>query len=143
MPSAPSAPHRGRTARGVVRILAAAGLVVDAWVHARLAGPYDAVDAGLSQGMLFRVEAGLAALAALLVLVWRRPLGDAFAFLVAAGGLALLALYTTVDLGQFGPVPDMYYPVWTGDKKLAAAGQAVAALATGFLLLTRLRRPPA
>ncbi|PJN39388.1 hypothetical protein CG747_18285 [Streptomyces sp. CB02959] len=139
--SAPRGGRSGRAVRGLARLLAAAGPAADAAVHARLAGPYDAVVAGISQGVLFRVESGLAALAALLVLVWRHPRGDAFALLVAAGGLAVLVLYTAVGIGQLGPVPDMYYPVWTGDKKLVAASQIVTVLATGFLLLTGRRRP--
>ncbi|MEU5213124.1 hypothetical protein [Streptomyces sp. NPDC020742] len=123
----------------VARLLAAAGLALDAWVHAALAGRYDAITATLSQGTLFRVEAALAALAALLVLVLRRPGADAFAFAVAAGGLALLLFYTYVHPGRLGPVPDMYDPRWFGDKKLAALGQAVTVLATVPLLATRER----
>ena len=137
-----SVPERGRprrVARGVARLLAAAGLAVDAYVHARLAGRYDEVTATLGQGLLFRIDAALAVLAALLVLTWRRPAADTFAWLVATGGLALLLLYTYVDLGAPGPLPDMYEPGWSGEKKLAALAQAVAALATVFLLLTRPR----
>ncbi|MFG2491616.1 hypothetical protein ACGFSD_11240 [Streptomyces caniferus] len=139
-----SVPRRGRSsriARGVARLLAAAGLALDAYVHARLAGRYDEVTATISQGMLFRIEAALAALAALLVLVWRRPAADTFAWLVATGGLALLLLYTYVDIGAPGPLPDMYEPDWSADKRLAALAQAVAVLATVFLLLTRTRGP--
>lgn len=129
------------TGRRIARLLAAAGLALDAYFHADLAGRYDAVTATLSQGLLFRVEAAVAALAALLVLAWRRPAGDAFAWVVATGGLALLLLYTYVHVGQLGPVPDMYDPDWYGAKKVTALAQAVAALATGFLLLTRGRKP--
>ncbi|AOP49167.1 hypothetical protein [Streptomyces lydicus] len=131
----------GSTADGVARLLAAAGLALDAYVHARLAGQYDAITATISQGTLFRVEAALAALAALLVLLVRRPAADAFGFLVAAGGLALLLLYTYVDVGPLGPLPDMYEPFLTGDKQLTLVAQAVAVLATGYLLLTRERNP--
>ncbi|MFI1302582.1 hypothetical protein [Streptomyces sioyaensis] len=139
-----SVPGRGRArrvARGIARVLAAAGLAVDAAVHARLAAQYDAVTATIGQGTLFRVEAVLAALAALLVLVWRRPAADLFAWLVATGGLALLLLYTYVDVGTLGPVPNMYEPAWIRDKKIAALAQAVAVLATVFLLFTRARPP--
>ncbi|MFI0225485.1 hypothetical protein [Streptomyces lydicus] len=131
----------GSPAEGAARLLAAAGLALDAYVHARLAGRYDAITATLGQGLLFRVEAALAALAALLVLVVRRPAADAFACLVAAGGLALLLLYTYVDVGPLGPLPDMYEPFLTGDKQLTLVAQAVAVLATGYLLLTRERSP--
>ncbi|MFI0787202.1 hypothetical protein ACH4Q6_16595 [Streptomyces lydicus] len=131
----------GSTADGAARLLAAAGLALDAYVHARLAGQYDAITATIGQGTLFRVEAALAALAALLVLLVRRPAADAFGFLVAAGGLALLLLYTYVDVGPLGPLPDMYEPFLTGDKQLTLVAQAVAVLATGYLLLTRERSP--
>ncbi|MFD0162620.1 hypothetical protein ACFVJH_00420 [Streptomyces decoyicus] len=139
--SVPEHGRPGRVARGIARLLAAAGLAVDAYLHARLAGRYDEVTATIGQGMLFRVDAALAALAALFVLSWRRPAADTFAWLVATGGLALLLLYTYVDLGAPGPLPDMYEPGWSGDKKLAALAQAVAVLATVFLLLTRTREP--
>ncbi|MEU7433962.1 hypothetical protein AB0B07_24510 [Streptomyces sioyaensis] len=139
-----SVPERGRArrvARGIARALAAAGLAVDAAVHARVAAQYDEVTATIGQGTLFRVEAVLAAFAALLVLIWRRPAADILAWLVATGGLALLLLYTYVDVGTLGPVPNMYEPAWSGDKKIAALAQAVAVLATVFLLSTRARPP--
>jgi hypothetical protein len=122
--------------RAVARVLAAAGLAVDAYVHADLAPRYDGIVASISQGDLFRIEAGLASLAALLVLVWRRLPADAFAFLVAAGGLALVLIYRYVDVGELGPVPDMYEPLWNNDKTLSAVSQGVAAVATGLLMLT-------
>jgi hypothetical protein len=125
--------------RGAARVLAAAGLAVDAYVHAHLADRYDAVSASIGQGTLFRVEAALAALAALLVLVWRRLPGDLFAALVAAGGLALLLVYRYVDVGELGPFPDMYEPVWYGEKDVTVLAQAVAVLATLYLLLVRPR----
>ncbi|MEW2546200.1 hypothetical protein AB0910_10575 [Streptomyces sp. NPDC047002] len=130
----------GRFPRGAARVLAAAGLAVDAYLHAHLADRYDAVSESISQGTLFRIEAALAALAALLVLVWRRVPGDVFAWAVAAGGLALLLIYRYADVGTLGPFPDMYEPVWFRDKTLTVVAQAVAVLATVFLLLYRPRR---
>ncbi|MEV8565907.1 hypothetical protein AB0436_10070 [Streptomyces sp. NPDC051322] len=131
-----------RVVRGVARLLAAAGLGVDAYIHAHLADQYDAVAASISQGTLFRIEAAVAALAALLVLVWRRAPADAFAWLVAAGGLALLLIYRYIDVGKLGPVPNMYEPVWFSDKKITVVAQAVTIVTAGFLLLTRTRRAP-
>ncbi|MEU3460362.1 hypothetical protein ABZ721_10440 [Streptomyces sp. NPDC006733] len=136
MTSATPSRSVSRAVRWACRIAAALGLAVDAYVHAKLADQYDAVSASISQGTLFRVEAGAASLAALLVLAWRRPLGDAFAWLVAAGGLAALVLYRYVDVGALGPLPDMYEPVWSDDKKLTVAAQLLAVLATSALLLT-------
>ncbi len=126
--------------RGLLRVLAAAGLAVDAYVHAHLAGGYDAVTtATVSQGTLFRVEAGLAALAALLVLVVHRTLTDLYAWLVAAGGLALVLIYRYADVGRLGPVPDMYEPAWFSDKWLTVAGQGLTVLTVGVLLFVRPR----
>ena len=109
-------------------------------MHAELADQYDAVSATISQGDLFRIEAGLAALAALLVLAWRRRSADAFALLVAAGGLFAVLLCRYVDVGALGPFPNMYEPVWLSDKRLSAVSQAVAMVAAAFLLLTAGRR---
>ncbi|MFC1436279.1 hypothetical protein ACEZDB_37160 [Streptacidiphilus sp. N1-3] len=115
--------------RTILRLLAALGLAVDAAVHARLAGQYDAVTASVSEGTLFRVEAGAAALAVVLVLAWRRLPGDLFALLTALAGLAAILVYRYVDVGAFGPLPDMYEPIWSTDKVWALAGQALAAVA--------------
>ncbi|MGW2254198.1 hypothetical protein ACWCXH_29000 [Kitasatospora sp. NPDC001660] len=123
----------------MLRCLAAAGLAVDAYIHAHLADQYDAVSESVSQGDLFRIEAGLAALAALLLLVWPRRSAVALAFAVAAGGLAALLLYRYVDVGTLGPLPNMYEPVWFSDKQAAAIAEGVAALAAGLLL--RRHRP--
>ncbi|MER5312642.1 hypothetical protein ABT034_33250 [Streptomyces sp. NPDC002773] len=124
----------------MLRVLAAAGLAVDAYLHAHLAERYDAVSATISQGTLFRIEAALAALAALLVIVWRSTLADAFAWTVAAGGLAALLLYRYVDVGELGPLPNMYEPAWFTDKNIVVAAQVVALITTTLLLLTRRRR---
>lgn len=137
MPTAGPRPTTRQALRGAARVVAAAGLAVDAYVHADLAEQYDAVSANISQGDLFRVEAGAASLAALLVLVWRRPLGDAFAWLVAAGGLAALLVYRYVNVGAFGPFPNMYEPIWTNKKWLAAVAQALAVIAVSTLFVAR------
>ncbi|MFB7909835.1 hypothetical protein ACFC1T_25705 [Kitasatospora sp. NPDC056076] len=140
------APRTARTARRlqnietVLRLLAATGLLIDAVVHLRLADRYDAVTATISQGTLFRAEAAAAALALTLVLLWRRPLGDLFAWTVAASGLAALLLYRYVDVGAHGPLPDMYEPLWFADKTLTACAQAVAVLCLTALLAGHRRR---
>ncbi|MFE0762286.1 hypothetical protein ACFW4X_09010 [Streptomyces smyrnaeus] len=126
--------------QGGARALSAGGLGVVAYVHATLADQYDRVSAGISQGDLFRIEAAVAALAGLLVLVWWRTVSDAFASLVAAGGLALLLIYTYVDVGELGPFPDMYEPVWFDDKRLAVVAQAVTLVMSAFLLIGHTRR---
>jgi hypothetical protein len=120
------------------RLLAAAGLAVDAYVHADLAPQYDVVKDTFTQGGLFRVEAAVAALAALLVLVWRRLPADLFAWAVAAGGFALIIIYRYVDVGSFGPVPNMYEPDWFTDKWVAAVAQLVTVAAASLLIVSDL-----
>jgi hypothetical protein len=135
--------HRRRTdiGRRVVRlplqVVTAAALTVNAYVHAALAAPYDAVGQQISQGTLFRLEAAMASLAALLVLLLgrRRPVW-AFAFLVSVSALGAVLLYGYVNVGTLGPLPNMYEPVW-GPKRIASAiAEAVGAVTSlvGFLI---------
>ncbi|MYS20308.1 hypothetical protein GA0115240_118130 [Streptomyces sp. DvalAA-14] len=126
----------GTIAYLVVRLIAAAGLAVNAGIHADLADQYDLVSSDISEGDLFRLEAGLASLAVLLVLFLRRPVGDIFAWLVAAGGLFAVLIYRYDDLGSIGPLPDLYEPIWTTDKKISAGSQVVTILAVSFLLIS-------
>src|SRR4051812_765913 len=103
----------------VLRLLVAAGLLVDAYVHLHLADQYDAVKtSSLSQGDLFRVEGIAALLAAVAVLVFRRWVTDLVALVIAAGGVAAVVLTRYVDVGAFGPVPSMYEPTWYAEKTL-------------------------
>lgn len=136
----PTAPRRGRLVkrlvREAVRLIAAAALALDAYLHAHLADRYDLVTADISQGTLFRIEAGFAAAAALLILVWRRWPAELFAWSVAAGGLTLLLIYRYADIGAWGPFPDMYEPIWYGDKDFTVVVEAVAIVATSYLLIT-------
>lgn len=107
------------------------GLAIDAIVHFDLASAYANVKTStLSQADLFRVEAGAAILAAVAILVRPRRYTAAFAFAVAAAGFAAVVVYRYVDVGAFGPVPDMYDPYWlpTG-KWLSAVAEAAAAAA--------------
>jgi len=125
----------------LLRLVTAAALAVDAYIHADLAPSYDFTHASISQGTLFRVEAGAAALAALLLIVaGRRPLVWAFAFLVAAAGIAAVLLYRYIDVGAFGPLPDMYEPLWYAEKTRSAFAEAIGAATAlaGFLLACRM-----
>lgn len=116
----------------VLRAATAAMLGVDAYVHADLAMRYDPNrDTGLSQGTLFRWEAGVAAFAALAVLVvfWRTAwslLAWALALVVAASALGAVMIYAHYDVGRLGPLPDMYEPFWYGQKTQAAVAEAIA-----------------
>lgn len=120
----------------LLRLVAAAALALDSYVHADLAMRYDPnQNATISQGDLFRVEAGVAAFAALLIVVVGSRIAWALAFVVAASALGAVMLYRYNDVGVLGPLPDMYEPSWYSEKLLGAYAEAIAVVATvaGFL----------
>jgi hypothetical protein len=122
--------------RAVLRLLAAAGLALDAYVHADLSGRFQ-TGGTISESTLFRVQAGLAALAALLVFVRGRRPEAAFTLLIAAAALGAVLLYRYVDVGSIGPLPDMYDPAWYPEKTLGAVAEAVAVIAGAGLIVIR------
>jgi hypothetical protein len=128
-----------RALRIVLLVVTAIALVVNAVVHLRLAGPFDAITGTLvSQGALFRIQAAVN-IAAALLLITRTRWAAALAGLVAAGGLALVVITTLVplDLSPLG-LPVLFEPIWYADKVIAALVQAIA-LAAG--LAAALLRP--
>jgi len=130
---------RARVGEVVLRVLAAAGLAIDAYVHFTLAAGYDSGGSAISEGALFRIEGAAAVVAGLLVLFVRGRLTALLALLVAAGGVAAVLLFFYVDIGAFGPFPSMYEPIWYAEKTFSLIGEAVAALAALLLLRTRSR----
>jgi hypothetical protein len=119
-----------------LRLATAAALGIDAVVHASDASGYDAVKATISQGQLFRLEAAVAIAAGLLVLIRPRPSSWIIAFLVAASALATVLVYRYVDVGQLGPIPDMYENTWSVPGKLLsvyAEGAAVVLSVLGLI----------
>jgi hypothetical protein len=136
---------RGRAAvRLGLALVAATGLAIQAYVHFDLASQYDVIKSSvLSQGDLFRAEATVAAIAAAAVLLRPRRYTAAFAFVVAAAGTAAVLVYAYVDVGAFGPIPNMYDPIWYPKKTLSAWAEgmaAVAALALFAMLHVEARR---
>lgn len=123
-----------------LRVIAAAGLAVDAYVHADLAAGFDANGSNISQGTLFRIEAAFASLAALLVLVHGRRLAATFALVVSLSALGAVLLYRYVDVGTLGPLPNMYEPFWYTEKTISAVAEGVAAVASAVLLAAQLPR---
>ena len=123
--------------RPLLRLAAAAGLAVDTYVHWHLASNFDTLKSSvrphLSQGQLFRIEAVLALIAAVLVLVVRHRLAAAFAFLVAAGGVAAVLVYAYVDFGELGPLPAMYDPACNPEKPPGLLGGALPGSLRCFL----------
>jgi hypothetical protein len=136
-PNAPARPApavRATTRSGVLtgyllRACTAAALIVDAVVHWRDAPFYDVAGKTLNQGQLFRIQAVVAVVVALAVLVWpRRPVW-VVAFLVAASAVGAVVLYTYVDVGGLAFLPNMYEPSWgPPGKVLSAVAEGAGAL---------------
>jgi hypothetical protein len=133
---------RGRRTPGllILRVIAAACLAVDAWVHADLAAEHDPVGTDISQGTLFRIQAALAALAAVLILVHGRRLAATFGLLVALSAFGAVVVYRYVDVGTVGPIPNMYEPFWYTEKTVSAVAEGVAAAASAALLVLQVPR---
>lgn len=128
--------------------ITAAGLAIDAFVHFHLASgsrhvagyviDYSQVKnpgGSISQGDLFLIEASVAVVAAVALLLRPRRYTAAFAFIVAAAGFAAVVVYRYIDLGKIGPFPPMHEPFWYFEKTLSAVGEAVAAVAALVLFL--------
>jgi hypothetical protein len=117
-------------------LVVAAGLAIDAYVHLDLASSYDGVKSSvLTQGDLFRVEAALAIIAALALVVRPRRWTALIAFLVSAGGFTAVLVYQYVDVGAIGPLPNMYDPVVYAEKTLSVWAEGIAAVAALMLLV--------
>jgi len=165
VPNTPAAPSRspGSSARASLwsaaswplplvldwglRVALAAALGYSGWVHWDLHEVYDAnATSVLSQGDLFLAQAVVAWIVAAAVLVlgghplWGR-LSWLAALVVGAASLAAVLISVYVDIGQVGPIPSMYEPIWTTDKAWSAVAEGAAAgLAAVRLTLPLLRR---
>jgi hypothetical protein len=124
----------------VLALVAATGLGYDAAVHLHLAGSYDVVGSSITQGSLFRVEAVVAALGALAVLLSDNRLIWFAAGLTGLAGVAAVVLYRYVDVGGVGPIPDMYEPVWFPEKIRSAYAEGGVAVVWLVREALRLRR---
>jgi hypothetical protein len=127
----------------IARVLTAAGLGIDAFVHVDLASTYAESGGTVNEGTLFRLEAVLASLAALAVILVGRRLWFLLALAISVTALAVMLVSTYVDLGALGPFPDLYDPVWFTEKLWAAFAEgsaAVAALAAAILCSVREKR---
>lgn len=124
----------------LLRLICAGGLAVDARVHLKLASAYDAIKSSvISQGDLFRIEAALAIVAAVLILVIPKRVVALIACAVAGGGLAALLIYRYYDIGAIGPLPSMYEPAWYPDKTNTCIAEAVATVAALALIIVPIR----
>jgi hypothetical protein len=131
----------GPVVRAALAAVVVAGLVLDAVLHLDLAARYGPVRTSvLSQADLFRAEAVVALLAALLLVVRPRRWTAVLAAVVAGSALAALLVYRYHDLGPLGPIPSLYEPVWYGRKAAAAIAEAAALLAAVLLVPVLSRR---
>ncbi|WP_433464886.1 hypothetical protein [Spirillospora sp. CA-128828] len=127
----------------ILRLIVAAGLAADAIVHWKFAPEMAFVQGGSIDGdLLFRIQAAVAGVTAVVILTYATRWAYALAFLVAASAVGALVLYYYVDMGALGPLPDMHEPVWYTEKTISLAGEGGAALAAvvGFLTVKRGRR---
>jgi hypothetical protein len=139
--------HRTAPAALVVRTLGAVTAVlfaIDAYVHLHDAGLFDG-DSGtaLTQGTLFRIQASVAVVVAIALLVRPHWLVWTVALLVAASATTAVFLYTNVDVGPLGPLPNMYDPTWAlPGKRASAVAEAAATVLSiaGLTLALRTRR---
>ncbi len=116
--------------------LVVVGLAVDAYTHLDLAGQYRFNrTATVSQETLFRVEAGLAVIAGLVLIVRANVWTALLALAVAGGGLGLLLVYRYVNVGSLGPLPNMYEPLWYTEKSWSAVGEALATFGSVGLVI--------
>jgi hypothetical protein len=130
-------PRRFAVLQRALAACTAALLAVDAYVHLRDAGLYDTVaTATLSQGTLFRAQAVAAGVVAVALVLRPHPVVWAIAVLVAGSAAAAVLLYTYVDVGSLGPVPDMYEPTWALPGKRASAVAEIAATVLALAGLT-------
>jgi hypothetical protein len=126
---------RSTALRWTFVVVAVVGLGIDAYTHLDLASLYSHSTTSITQQQLFYVEAVLAIVVAV-ALLFRVNLWTVLAaFLVPAGGLALLLLYRYVNVGTIGPIPNMYEPLWYDEKSVCAWFEAVAAIASAALMV--------
>lgn len=148
--SRPPAIHATTARAGVsagerlLAVITAALLGVDAFVHLRYAANYDGFKSSvMSEGTLFRIQAVVAIVVAVLLLIWPRVITWLLSLLVAGSAVIAVTLYTYVDVGQLGPLPNLYENTWQPAGKVpSAVAEAAAALISivGLVLALRRRR---
>lgn len=112
-----------------LRVAAAAGLLVSAYIHLHLAPGYSLIGEQITERTLFRVQAVGAVLAALALLARRTRLSWLPAALVSAGSLVALVGSVYLDVPAVGPFPPVYEPIWYAEKVVAVLSVAVALVA--------------
>jgi glucan phosphoethanolaminetransferase (alkaline phosphatase superfamily) len=135
------------TTTPAVRVLAAVTAIllgVDAYVHLKNASQYDSFKSSvMSEGTLFRIQGVVAIVVAVAVLIWPRVITWVLAILVAGSAAGAVVLYTYVNVGALGPLPNLYENSWQpSGKVVSAVAETAAALVAivGLVLTVRARR---
>jgi uncharacterized membrane protein HdeD (DUF308 family) len=131
-----------RAGERVLAVVTAALLGVDAFVHLHYAHSYDQFKSStMSEGTLFRSQGVVAIVVGLAVLIWPSVLTWILSLLVAGSAVVAVTLYTYVDVGAVGPLPDLYEHTWSPPGKvLSAVAELIAAILSVIGLVLALRR---
>ncbi|MEV4352119.1 hypothetical protein AB0J83_47300 [Actinoplanes sp. NPDC049596] len=131
-------------AQRTLAVLTAALLAVDAFVHLHDAGQYDQFHSSvMSEGTLFRIQGVVAIVVALAVLIAPSVPTWILSLLVAGSAAVAVTLYTYVNVGQLGFLPNLYENTWNAPGKVGSAvAETIAALLSiaGLVLAVRARR---
>jgi glucan phosphoethanolaminetransferase (alkaline phosphatase superfamily) len=132
------------TVTRVLAVVTAVLLAVDAYVHLANASQYDSFKSSvMSEGTLFRIQGVVAIVVAVAVLIWPRMLTWVLSLLVAGSAAVAVVLYTYVNVGPLGPLPNLYENTWNAPGKVGSAvAETAAALIAiaGLVLAIRMRR---
>jgi len=131
-----------RVGERVLAVVTAALLGVDAFVHLHYAHSYDQFKSStMSEGTLFRIQGVVAIVVGVLLLIWPGVLTWLISLLVAGSAVVAVTLYTYVDVGALGPLPDLYEHTWSPPGKvLSAVAELTAAVLSVIGLVLALRR---
>jgi hypothetical protein len=131
-----------RAGERVLAVVTAALLGVDAFVHLHYAHSYDQFKSPtMSEGTLFRIQGVVAIVVGVLLLIWPGVLTWILSLLVAGSAVVAVTLYTYVDVGALGPLPNLYENTWSPPGKvLSAVAELTAAVLSIIGLTMALRR---
>nr|WP_239537354.1 hypothetical protein [Arthrobacter roseus] len=105
-----------------------------------MAGNYDkSAPGGIGAGNLFRIEAVVAIISALYLLLVGSRRSYAVAAVVALSAFAAVLLSRYVELPPLGPIPAMYEPIWFAQKTATAVAEGLGGVLAicGFVALGR------
>lgn len=124
----------------VLRVLGAAALAVSGWLHYDLAAGPLVSDGQVTLAGLFIVQAVVAGLVALWVLVRGDRWSWVAVLVVGLASLVALVLSVYVRIPSIGPFPVLYEPLWYAEKVVAAVSAGAAAVVALVALARLLRR---